>query len=98
MKLYHGTTPENAEVIEEELFQGSFLKELTDGFSTTGEATDGFVFCSDDPDEALSYGEALFVIEVNGDFFFQKSPMTGANEYAVPVEDVNYKFGFERTQ
>jgi hypothetical protein len=98
MKLYHGTTPENAEIIEEELFQGSFLKELTDGFSTTGEATEGFVFCSDDRDEALTYGEALFEIEVSGDFFFQQSPMTGANEYAVPVEDVNYKFGFERFQ
>lgn len=102
MKIWHGTTVESAEVIEEEGFMGSFLKKTTDGFSTTGSCLDGFVFFAPDIEEARGYGEAIFEVELSDKefekFFFQKSRETDAIEIAIPVEIVNYTLGFVRVK
>lgn len=61
MKLYHGTSTENAEYIEEEGFIGGELDKLTVGRKVEG----GVVFMATSIEEAKGYGDAVFSIDFN---------------------------------
>ena len=84
MKLYHGTTPDNADAIENEGFFGSELSEFTDGFTTTAN---GVVFLTDSIEEARGYGDVVFEVELLNEqpTFYQESPISSAKEYYATV-------------
>ncbi len=85
MKLYHGTTEERAEYIENEGFHGSELSDMTDGFTTLDAG--GVVFVTDSIEEAKGYGSVVFEIELLNEspVFFQDAPYSNAKEYYIPV-------------
>lgn len=92
MKLYHGTTPRNADCIEAEGFLGSELSEDTDGFSRHVE--DGVVFLTEDINEALEYGEVVFQVHLEG---VQAHPFSAGTEHFYAVADeVNEQAWWER--
>lgn len=94
MKLYHGTTNDNADAIESEGFYGSELSEMTDGFTTLTEG--GVVFLTDSVEEARGYGDVVFVVEHVEAKFFQECPTSYAKEYYVTVEELKENGSFYR--
>jgi len=94
MRLYHGTTERAAFCIEKEGFRGSEPTDWTDDFPLR---EGGVVFAAPTIEEALRYGEVVYVIESDGrEQFFQESPLTGDPEYIIPVEVVNQELYYER--
>lgn len=94
MKLYHGTTSDNADAIENEGFYGSELSEMTDGFTTL--TTGGVVFLTDDIEQARGYGDVVFEIENVDAVFFQEAPMGPGNEYYVTVDELRNNGSWKR--
>lgn len=88
MKLYHGTTSDNADCIEQEGFLGSELSSLTDGFTNV---TDGVVFLTDSIEQAKGYGDVVFEIEMLNvqPTFFQDAPIGAGSEYYVTAKDLS---------
>lgn len=94
MTLYHGTTSDSADCIENEGFYGSELSELTDGFTTLDSG--GVVFLTDSIEEARGYGDVVFAVENVEPVFFQECPTIAAKEYFVTVEELRNNGSFYR--
>ena len=95
MKLYHGTTYQAAEYIEEEGFIGGEFSEMTDGFT---HVEGGVVYLASTIKEAHEYGDAIF--EIDFDMMDCEQPVEffdgDSHHYYSPAANINRNALVER--